>query len=68
MYKRSYVLRVKTMITMPVAQARANIRDLLDHAVAGQPVALTRHGKTVAVVVPASFLTIGEDYPAGAGN
>jgi prevent-host-death family protein len=52
------------MKTMPVADARAHMRDLLDSAVAGQPVVLTRNGKPVAVVVPASFLTIGSDYPA----
>jgi len=51
------------MLTMPVAHARANIRELLDEAVAGRPVVLTRHGKPVAVVVPADFLTIGTDYP-----
>jgi len=40
------------------------MRDLLDNAVAGTPVVLTRNGKAVAVVVPASFLTIGSDVPA----
>jgi antitoxin (DNA-binding transcriptional repressor) of toxin-antitoxin stability system len=39
------------------------MRDLLDEAVAGKPVVLTRYGKPVAVVVPASFLTIGSDIP-----
>ena len=52
------------MKTMPVVKARSHMRDLLDTAVAGQPVVLTRNGKAVAVVVPASFLTIGSDVPA----
>jgi prevent-host-death family protein len=52
------------MTTIPVSQARAHIRDLLDSAIAGQPTVLTRNGKPVAVVVPASFLTFGVDYPA----
>ena len=49
---------------MPVAEARAHMRDLLDEAIRGNPVVLTRNGKPVAVVVPASFLMIGKDYPA----
>lgn len=52
------------MRTMPAKEAHQHVRDLLDAAVAGQPVALTRNGKTVAVVVPASFFTIGRDYPS----
>jgi prevent-host-death family protein len=52
------------MKTMPVVEARAHMRDLLDSAVAGQPVILTRNGKPVAVVVPASFLNIGSAIPA----
>jgi prevent-host-death family protein len=52
------------MKTIPVSEARAHIRDLLDGAIAGQPAVLTRNGKPVAVVVPASFLAIGVDYPA----
>ena len=42
------------------------MRDLLDTAMLGTPVVLTRYGKPVAVVVPASFLTIGQDIPATA--
>jgi prevent-host-death family protein len=52
------------MKTLPVDYARTHMRDLLDEAVAGKPVVLTRYGKPVAVVVPASFLTIGSDIPA----
>lgn len=52
------------MKTMPVVEARAHMRDLLDTAVAGQPTVLTRNGKPVAVVVPASFLGIGRAFPA----
>lgn len=52
------------MKTMTTEQARNNLRDLLDNAVAGNPVVLTRYGKPVAVVVPASFLTLGRDIPA----
>lgn len=52
------------MKTIPVTEARAHIRDLLDGAIAGQPAVLTRNGKPVAVIVPASFLTIGSDIPA----
>jgi prevent-host-death family protein len=52
------------MKTMPVVEARAHMRDLLDTAIAGQPVVLTRNGKPVAVVVPASFLAIGHAIPA----
>jgi prevent-host-death family protein len=52
------------MKTMPTEQARNHMRDLLDEAIAGNPVVLTRYGKAVAVVVPASFFTIGHDIPA----
>jgi prevent-host-death family protein len=52
------------MRTMPATEAHANVRELLDSAIAGNPVVLTRNGKPVAVVVPASFLTIGRDIPA----
>ena len=52
------------MNTIPVTQARANIRQLLDQAEAGFPAVLTRNGKPVCVVVPASFLIAGTDYPA----
>ena len=48
---------------MPVTEARAHIRDLLDEAIAGRPSVLTRNGKPVAVLVPASFLTLGQDIP-----
>lgn len=51
------------MKTMSATEANNHVRELLDAAIAGQPVALTRNGKTVAVVVPASFFTIGCDYP-----
>jgi prevent-host-death family protein len=51
------------MKTLPTDYARTHMRDLLDEAVAGNPVVLTRYGKPVAVVVPASFLTIGHDIP-----
>lgn len=47
------------MKTMAVVEARARMRDLLDSAIAGQPVVLTRKGKPVAVVMPASVLAIG---------
>jgi prevent-host-death family protein len=52
------------MKTIPVTEARTHIRDLIDDAIAGQPAVLTRNGKPVAVVVPASFLMIGRDIPA----
>ena len=52
------------MKTVPVTQARAQIRDLLDEAIAGHPAVLTRNGKPVAVVVPASFFQLGQDIPA----
>jgi prevent-host-death family protein len=52
------------MRTMPATEAADNVRELLDSAIAGQPVVLTRYGKPVAVVVPASFLLIGNDIPA----
>ena len=51
---------------MPATEAHAHVSELLDSAIAGGVVVLTRHGKPVAVVVPASFLTIGSDYPADA--
>ncbi len=52
------------MQTMPTDYARTHMRDLLDEAIAGNPVILTRYGKPVAVVVPASFLAIGRAIPA----
>jgi prevent-host-death family protein len=52
------------MKTLPTDYARTHMRDLLDEAVAGNSVVLTRYGKPVAVVVPASFLMIGQDIPA----
>jgi prevent-host-death family protein len=52
------------MKTMTAVQARANLSGLIDDAIAGTPVVLTRNGKAVAVVVPASFLTISQDVPA----
>jgi prevent-host-death family protein len=52
------------MKTLPTDYARTHMRDLLDDAVAGHPVVLTRYGKAVAVVVPVSFLQIGHDIPA----
>lgn len=54
------------MRTMSAKEAHHNVRDLLDAAIAGQPTVLTRNGRAVAVVVPASFLTLGQDYPADA--
>jgi len=42
------------------------MRDMLDSAVQGHPMVLTRNGKPVAVVVPASFLAIGRALPAAA--
>ena len=56
------------MKTIPVTQARTHIRDLIDDAIAGKPAVLTRNGKPVAVVVPASFLAIGTDIPADETN
>ncbi len=53
-----------TMRTMTAKEAHSHVRELLDAAIAGQPVVLTRNGKTVAIVVPAAFLTIGRDLPA----
>jgi prevent-host-death family protein len=47
------------MKTMTAKEAHKSVSALLDSAIAGQPVVLTRNGKAVAVVVPASFLTIG---------
>ena len=52
------------MNTVTVSDARTHIRDLIDSAIAGQPTCLTRSGKVVAVVVPASYLLIGRDIPA----
>ena len=42
------------------------MRDMLDSAEQGHPMVLTRNGKPVAVVVPASFLAIGRASPADA--
>jgi prevent-host-death family protein len=52
------------MKTIPVSQVRANIRDLLDQALAGHPTVIERNGKAVAVIVPATFFNLGCDIPA----
>ena len=52
------------MRTMTAKEAHTHVSELLDEAIRGNPVVLTRNGKAVAVVVPASFLMIGQDYPA----
>lgn len=52
------------METMPVTQARAHMSELLDEAIRGNPVVLTRNNRAVAVLVPASFLNIGRAFPA----
>lgn len=44
------------MKTMTAAYVRDNVRELLDSAIADRPVLITRHGKTVAVVLPTAFL------------
>jgi len=54
------------MNVVPVTEARAHISELLDEVLRGVPVCLTRHGRNVAVLVPANFLTIGQDYTADA--
>jgi prevent-host-death family protein len=51
------------MKTMTAREAHDHLRELLDTAIAGHPTILTRNGKPVAVVVPASFLAIGHDIP-----
>jgi prevent-host-death family protein len=51
------------MQTLPVTQARAHMSQLLDEAIRGNPVVLTRNGRPVAVVVPAEFLAIGRTFP-----
>lgn len=50
--------------TMPVTQARAHMSELLDEAIRGNPVVLTRNSRPVAILVPASFLGIGRAFPA----
>jgi prevent-host-death family protein len=52
------------MRTMTAKEAHAHVSELLDEAIRGNPVVLTRNGKAVGVIVPASFLAIGQDYPA----
>ena len=49
------------MKTLPVDYARIHMRELLDEAVTGNPVVLTRYAKPVALVLPASFLNIAAD-------
>jgi prevent-host-death family protein len=52
------------MNTMTAKYAHGHVSELLDSAIAGTPVVLTRNGKPVAIVVPASFLMSGRDFPA----
>jgi antitoxin (DNA-binding transcriptional repressor) of toxin-antitoxin stability system len=52
------------MKTMTAVYAHSHVSELLDSAIAGKPVVLTRNGKPVAIVVPANFLTAGRDYPS----
>jgi prevent-host-death family protein len=54
------------MKTMSAKEAHNSVSQLLDSALQGQPTVLTRNGKPVAVVVPASFLAIGRAFPADA--
>jgi prevent-host-death family protein len=42
------------MVTISLAQAKARLSELLDKAEAGEEVIITRHGRAVARVVPAS--------------
>jgi antitoxin (DNA-binding transcriptional repressor) of toxin-antitoxin stability system len=52
------------MLTMTAVQARYGVRKLLDAAIAGQATVITRNGVHVAVVLPASVVTIEADKPA----
>lgn len=51
------------MHQVPISQARSSIADLVDEATrTGEPIALTRHGRTVAVLVnPAVFEKLDSD-------
>lgn len=66
--RESYKSVGVNMKTLTTEYARTHLRDLLDEAIAGQPCVLTRYGKPVAVVVPASFLTLGHDIPTDANQ
>lgn len=52
------------MKTMTATEVNDHVRSMLDSAMTGVPVALTRNGTVVAYVVPASFLQLDLDNPA----
>lgn len=54
------------METMTATQVNDHVRDLLDTVTAGQSVTITRNGKVVAVVLPASFLQLDGMKPVSA--
>jgi prevent-host-death family protein len=56
------------IITQPVSEARANMSQLIDTAISGVPVVLTRTGRPVAVVVPIGLFQLGQDVPADASQ